>query len=149
MASKGFGDKFGLQGGFDYRQVTDDGDVGVFNRDFEHGFLTATLTNTLPAQLELSVTGDLWYSTGDDITTWGLDLARKFGERWGASIGSYFSLFKYDVSQNTEQNDVRTYYAGVRWRQSASAAWDLRYEYEDDPGFGYFQTLRVGAVWQF
>lgn len=149
MASKGFGDKLGLQGGFDLRRVTDESDVGVFNRDFQHGFVTATLTNTLPADLELSVTGDLWYSTGDDITTWGLDLSRQFGDRWGASIGSYFSLFKYDVAQAEEQNDVRTYYAGVRWRQSVAAAWDLRYEYEDDPGFGTFQTLRLGAVWQF
>jgi hypothetical protein len=148
MASKGFSDKVGLQAGFDIRRVSDDGDVGEFNRDFEHGFLTATLTNTLPAKLDLSVTSDLWYSGSDDITTWGVDLSRKFGSTWNASIGSYFSLFKYDLFEVSEKNDVRTYYANVRFRQSV-LSWDVRYEYEDDPGFGYFQTLRVSALWQF
>jgi hypothetical protein len=148
MASKGFGDRVNLQGGFDIRRVTEQGDVGEFNRDFEHGFLTGTLSNTLPLALDLSVTGDLWYSTGDDITTWGVDLSRKFGARWGASIGSYFSLFKYDLFENHEHQDVRTYYATLRFKQAATV-WDLRYEYEDDPGFGYFQTLRLGATWSF
>jgi hypothetical protein len=149
MASKGFGDKLGLQGGADFRTVSDASDVSTFNRDFQHGFVTATLSNVLPAKLVLSATADLWYGSGDDITTWGVDLSRKMGDGWSTSIGSYFSMFKFDIVQDIEEHDVRTYYANVHWRQTTSRSWDLRYEYEDDPGFGYFQTLRLGAVWQF
>jgi hypothetical protein len=148
LATKDFGERFSLQGGADFRRMEHEGDIGEFNRDFDHGYLTAVFKDVLASELDLSLTGDLWYGGGSDITTWGADLSRKIGSHWTAGVGSYFSMFKYDLFASTERDDVRTYYAGARWK-NGSLAWDVRYEYEDAQHTGTFNTLRMGATWSF
>ena len=75
-------------------------------------------------------------------------MSRPFGSGVDASLGSYYSLFKYDLFSIEERDDVRTYYLALRWKRSSASAFDLRYEYEDSE-FGDFQTLRLGARWSF
>jgi hypothetical protein len=148
LASKDFGDKLSFQGGADFRRMEHQDDIGEFNRDFDHGYLTALLKNLFTSQLDLSLTGDLWYGGGSDITTWGADLSRKIGSHWTAGVGSYFSLFKYELFANAERDDVRTYYVNARWK-NGSLSCDVRYEYEDAQHTGTFNTLRLGATWSF
>lgn len=137
-----------LQGGADVRRVSDSSDIGQFNRDFERGFLTTTLSDILPLDLSLSLTGEVWNSPDSDIETWGFDVSRQFQRRVDASLGSYYSLFKYDYFQVVERDDVRTYYITLRWKENSAATFDVRYEFEDSD-LGDFQTFRVGAKWQF
>ncbi|HTF91192.1 MAG TPA: hypothetical protein VK843_22460 [Planctomycetota bacterium] len=148
LVSKALGDSLLLQGGADVRRVSDDSDIGQFNRDFERSFVTATIGEPLPLQLSLSLTGEVWNSPDTQIETWGADLSRPFGSGVDASIGSYYSLFKYDLFSIEERDDVRTYYLALRWKESSASAFDLRYEFEDSE-FGDFQTLRLGARWSF
>jgi len=148
LASKALGEALLLQGGADVRRVSDDSDVGQFNRDFERTFLTATVGEALPMRLSLSVTGEVWNSRNTDISTWGVDLSRSFGKSVDASLGSYYALFKYDLFSIEERDDVRTYYLVLRWKRTGASAFDLRYEFEDGD-LGDCQTLRLGARWQF
>jgi hypothetical protein len=148
LASKTLNESLQLQGGLDVRRVSDDSDVGQFNRDFERTFLTATASDLLPKSVTLSVTGEVWNSPDSDIQTWGADLSRKFAPSLDASVGSYYALFKYDLFSIEERNDVRTYYLFLRWKRTAASAFDLRYEFEDSD-FGDFHTLRLGSTWRF
>jgi len=147
LASKSLGESLLLQGGADVRRVSDDADIGEFNRDFERGYLTFTHGDLLPLSLSLSLTGEVWNSSDDDIQTWGLDLSRRLGPELDASIGSYYSLYKYDAFSVEERDDVRTYYLVLRWKQSRVSAFDFRYDFEDSE-IGDYQTLRLGATWQ-
>lgn len=148
LASQGFED-WSLEGGFDLRRVEDQGDVGQFNRDFERYFLTvASSQGLLPWNLEAALTGDTYYSEGDDVRSFGGELSRAVGRGAEVSAGTYYSLYKYDIFQNQERDDVRTYFARL-WREIGERrTFDLRYEYEDDEHEDY-HTLRVGTTWHF
>jgi hypothetical protein len=148
LVSKGFGKKVNVQAGLDIRRVTHDDDLGEFNRDFERYFLTGILTDVLPAELVLSVTGEIWDSDSTGIASAGADLSRRFSGKLDTSVGTYYSLYKTDVFNDMERDNVRTYYFRLRYRQGPSLSWDLRYELESvDPG--PFNTLIAGLVWHF
>ena len=149
LASKSFGGTWSLEGGFDVRRVDDEGDIGQFNRDFERYFATvASSQGLLPWDLEAALTVDSYDSQGDDVRSFGGDLARAVSQRDEVSVGTYYSLYKYDIFQNEERDDVRTYFARLRRELGESRTFDLRYEYEDDDDEDY-HTLRVGTTWQF
>lgn len=147
LASKGIGDNVIVQGGADLRRVEDEDDVGAFNRDFERYFLITTFDD-LPHDLSLALTGETWKSAGSDIDSWGVDVSRDFGEEMTASLGTYYSLFKYNYYLDEERDHVRTYFANVRLRKGGSASFDMRYEFEDND-FDEFHVLRLGATWRF
>jgi hypothetical protein len=132
----------------DLRRVSDEDDIGDFNRDFERYFLRANLDDTLPAELDLGVVGEVWVSDGSDITTWGLDLERKFGAALEASAGTLFALYQFDVATEEERQDVRTWFLRMRWKRTKSTTVDAEYNYEDSDGTD-FHTLRLGATWRF
>lgn len=147
LASKGFGERFAAEGGMDLRRVLDADDIGQFNRDFERYY--STLTFSGPTQkVNLSVTGELWDSPDSKIRTIGADLSQEFDERWRGSLGTYYSLFKYELYLNEERDDVRTYYLRVRFKRTEATTFDLHYEFEDDD-LDRFHVLRLGMAWRF
>jgi hypothetical protein len=148
LASKSLGPHFDLQTGVDFRRVAEAADVGEFNRDFNRFFATTGIRGVLPASLDLSLTGEVWDSQESEIRTFGADLSRRIGETIDASLGTDYSLFKYDLYQNRELDDVRTWYLQVAWKRSAATTFDLRYEVEDDSTDTY-TSLRLGAIWRF
>ena len=147
LLSKGFESGITLEAGLDLRRVEDSSDVGEFNRDFERYHLT-TILDDLPAELELSLTGEIWESDQSDIDSWGIDLRREFSGGFTASIGSYFSLFKYQLYTDEEREDVRTWYTSLAWRRTEGPRFDVRYEFED-ADLDEFHYLRLGATWSF
>ena len=147
LFSKGFEAGITLEAGFDLRLVDDSNDVGEFNRDFERYHLTTTL-DELPADLELSLTGELWESEDSDIRSWGLDLRRQLTDELSATVGTYFSLFKYELYTDEEHEDVRTWYTALAWRRAKGPRFDVRYEFED-ADIDQFHYLRLGATWSF
>ncbi|MEW6071260.1 MAG: hypothetical protein AB1726_01520 [Planctomycetota bacterium] len=148
QVSKGFGERLEVAGGFDTRRVDDENDIGRFNRDFDRFYVTAILLETLPADTILSLTGEVWDSEGQDIETWGIDLENELDETLRASLGSYYSLYKYYLDSDSERENVRTYYAEVRKKVTAATALSARYEYEDEE-LDEYHTLRVGMTWRF
>lgn len=148
MAAKRLNERIALQAGVDLRRVDDSGDVGMFNRDFDRGFATATLEDVLPAGIVLALTGEIWDDSGSSIDTWGADLSREFGADFFGSLGSYYALYKSDLFATTESQDVRTWYARLRWKASPSTNWDVRYDAEDSD-LDWFHMLRVTMTWRF
>ena len=122
-------------------------DVAEFNRDFERWYATTTFEDLLPAKIALGLTGEVWDAESDEVRTWGVDLSRKMSARLRASVGSYYSLYKYDLFLLRERNDVRTYYFKLRFKGGSAWSWDASYEHEvslDD-----YDTLRLGVTWHF
>lgn len=146
--SKGIGERATLQAGIDVRRVTDDADIGDFNRDYERYFLSASVEEVSSAELRLTVTGDAWRSDGLDTTSLGLDVTKPLTERSECSVGTYYSLFKYDPFLEDEREDVRTYYARLRLSRSKDLAFQGSYELEDDE-FETYHVVQLGATWRF
>jgi hypothetical protein len=147
LASKGFGDALNVNVGVDSRWLDDEGDVGEFNHEFERYYLSTVFTELFVEGLELTLTADYWDDDQQDIRTWGADLHQELGA-FDASLGSYYSLYKYDLFLATERDDVRTYYTKVRYDHDDSMSMDLALDYEDDD-FEEYVTLRLGVRWLF
>ncbi|MCB9916156.1 MAG: hypothetical protein H6828_13595 [Planctomycetes bacterium] len=146
--SKVFGDTLELFGGLDLRRVEDAADIGRFNRDFDRYYVTAALPELLPLDTTLSATGEWWDSDQNDVTSWGLDLTSQLDDDTTASLGSYYSLYKYYFDVGDEREDVRTYYVEIKNDYSESVRLRARYEYEDEP-IDTFHSLRLGVTWRF
>lgn len=146
--SKGVGEYATLEAGVDVRRVSDDADIGDFNRDYERYFLSASVEEVSSAALRLSATGDAWRSDGLDTTSLGLDVSKAFSDRCECSIGTYYSLFKYDPFLDDERQDVRTYYVRLRLARSRNIALRGSYEFEDDE-FETYHVVKLGATWRF
>lgn len=142
------GDHTVLDLGFDMRRVDDSGDVGEFNREWERYYATVTRSDLGKEGLALALTADLWDDDDRDINSFGADLSYDPEQRWKASVGTYYSLYKYVFLELDEREDVRTYYLRTTYDLTKSAALELLYEYEDDDFDGY-HTLRLGARWRF
>lgn len=146
-ASKGFGERWRLEAGVEARRLEDDGDEGAFNHDFDRVWATATVAR-LPLELELALTGERWDAGDDGVDAWGAELSRLLASGARLSVGTDYALYKVDLFQLEERTDVRTWYARWRERRGAGWAWDLGYEYQDDPGAD-LHTLRIGGTWSF
>jgi hypothetical protein len=137
-----------LDGGIDLRRVEDSSDIGENNRDWERYYVTANVGDVFVSGLTASVTADFWDGDGRDIQTWGADFSRDFGKAWQGSAGSYFSLYKYDIFNNSERDDVRTYYVRAKWIRSDALTFAATIDFENDD-FEQYETLRLEAIWHF
>jgi hypothetical protein len=146
--SKSLSSHLHLEAGYDARRVDEAQNVGAFNHDYDRGYATLSLQGLLPGALDLSLTGDVWDSQQSDMRTLGAELARTFAERLDAALGTYYSLYEYDLFQARELDHVRVWYLKLVLDRSAPLRFDLRYEFEDDP-IDQFQALRMGATWRF
>jgi hypothetical protein len=147
VASKSWDDDFDLDGGVDVRRVTDQSDVGDFNRDFERYHVTGTRHHVFTDKLSLGLTGELWDSGGTSQQSWGLDATHEWS-RLRASLGTYYALFKNDFFSGEERDHVRTWYAALRYLTVSRTTWTLGYDLEDTSE-GNFHTVRLGAIWRF
>lgn len=148
LASKAVGEHLNLDLGLDVRWLDDQGDTGEFNHEFERYYLSTVFPDLVVDGLELTLTADVWEDDQQDVRTWGVDLRREFKEQFEASLGSYYSLYKYDLFLNSERDDVRTYYAKLVYDHTQSLSLHLGLDYEDDD-FEEYLTPRVGARWSF
>src|SRR6185503_544996 len=130
--SHAFGAHTVIDAGLDARRVNDSDDVGEFNREWERYYATATLRDLFTPGLALSATADRWDDDDQDTSSLGADLSYAAEERWKAAIGSYYSLYKYELLELSERDDVRTYYLRASRELSARLDLDLVYEFEDD-----------------
>lgn len=134
--------------GVEARRVRDSGDVSEFNRDWERGYATIVWRDALAPGLALSLTGDQWDGDQRDVGSVGADATYERTRDWRASIGTSYALYKYDLFSQSERDDVRTWYARMRWKSSDALSFDFVYDYEDDDS-DEFHTVRVGALWRF
>ena len=143
-----FGRHAELELGFALRRVSDDGDVGEFNRDWQRLYATGTLSDLLAEGLSLGLTAERWDDEAEnDTDTLGADLTLQ-REAWRASLGSYYALYKYRLLELEEHEDVRTYYLRATRDLGTRLTLDLLYELEDDE-LETYHLLSFGATWRF
>jgi len=147
-AGHAFGDHFDVSGGVDFRRVTNDGDEGAFNHDFERFYVVPMLLGLPDEDTTISLTGELWVATPERITSVGGELDHALSKEVHANVGTNYSLYKYDIFQAKELDRVRTYYAGLDWKASKKLRLRIDYTYEQDP-FDRYQTVRMRATWTF
>lgn len=148
LASKGITDWLLLEGGVDVRNVSDEDDEGEFNRDFSRYYVNVGLLDLTSHEIDLTITGDSYDSDRSDVRTWGADVSWDATERLETAVGSYYSLYKYDLFLNEERDDVRTYYVRLDYEQTRNLSFDLDYEFEDEDLDDY-HTVKVGVSWRF
>jgi hypothetical protein len=149
QASKGLGERYRLDGGLDLRRLDEGSAEGSFNRDYDRGWLSLVLLDLARVKgLTLTLTGDVWSSSDQDVETWGADLSRKFDNGLTLSGGSNYALYRYDFFLNRERDDVRSWY--LRMRKKLGDSWSLEgaYDFQDDSEDSY-HVLTLGAVWRF
>ena len=136
------------QGGVDIRRVTDRGDIAEFNRDFERVYLTFTAANVGWNGLSIALTGDAWHSDAQRVLTWGIDIEKDVAEGLTASVGSYFSLYKFDLFLDSERDNVRSWFAKLRHKAADDLTFDASYELEDSD-ITQDHVFRMGVQWRF
>lgn len=145
--SRGLGEHALVDLGYDIRRVDDAADVGEFNRDWERYRAALTLRDLAVEGLALTLSGDRWNDESRDTGGLGADASWDGGD-WRASLGTYYALFKYELLELEEREDVRTYYARVVRDLGKALRLDLTYELEDDD-LDVYHTVRLGALWRF
>ncbi|MBI2191656.1 MAG: hypothetical protein HYU36_06710 [Planctomycetes bacterium] len=148
LVSKGIGEHFIAEGGLDVRRVWNDRDIGNFNREFDRYFATLSTIDFPLEGSSVSVTGDLWDSPQRDINSIGFDFSHQFTKKFKASLGTYYSLFKYDFLGNQERDDLRTYYVKLTYKLTRHLKVTAGYEFEDDAPDEYHE-LKVTVQWSF
>ena len=134
--------------GFDAREVDDSSDVGTFNHDWRRYYGALTLHELFGKPYTARFEADNYDDDHSDVVAYGGSLTREIGETLDATVGTYYSRYKYDLFTGAEKDDVQTYYAKVVWRQSKTWSFDVLYEYEDDD-LDEYHTLRCGALCRF
>jgi hypothetical protein len=109
---------------------------GSTDEEFNHEFDCYNITfgvHDLPVKgLSASATG-YWYEgkqSSPSAGTFGGDISYAWNKNLRTSAGASYNLYKYDLFQNVENEDVRTYYFKQRWRPKRWASLDFDYEYE-------------------
>lgn len=133
--SKGFYDVFMLDAGLQIRVLQDEADAGQYNREFNRYYVTGTIMKLFMEGLSLSGTLEMWHShtlgeADRNIVTGGGEIAYKHGRTFQASAGTSYALYKYDFYTNFERDDVRTYFARVKYRFAKRYLIELKYELE-------------------
>ncbi len=161
---KGIGNHMGINIGASLRELKDESDENSFNNDFERYYITYSLFDYPLKGLTTTVTGEDYETAGDDIQSISFDVTHNFSKNLKISLGTYYSLYKYDttsgvdltalnsMSEDTffpvdslnesERDNVRSYYLKVKKRFFDN--WEIwgKYEYEnfDSDIFHTFQT---------
>lgn len=148
LGSKGLSEHTSLDVGLEQRWLESSSDEGEFNHEFGRWYLSTIFSDVAHEGLDLTLTADVWDDDQQTVQTWGADVSQEVGERIDASLGSYYSLYKYDLFVDRERDNVRTYYSKLRYEQSDSLSFDIELNYENDD-YDRYASVRLGATWQF
>ena len=132
------------EAGFEFRRLNERTDESAFNHEFVRYFATLSLADLLIEGLSLTLNGDCWDTrrpSGGDNYTVGGDIDYGIGKKFKASLGTAYSLYRYDYDIEQERDDVRTYYAGVKFWPINMLMLGLSYDIEDDD-FELYHTLK-------
>ena len=147
LISKTLVEKLTVSAAADLRRVASAADVGVYNRDYDHYYANAVLADLWVSGLSVTGTLDLWDSNGQLLKSGGCDASYAFGQET-VSLGTYYSLYKFDLFTNTERDHVRTYFLRLRHAATDALTFEGNYEFEDTDLAG-FHRLRLGVTWRF
>jgi len=145
---KFFGTRYAVDLGYSTRKVLESANIGDFNRDFERASAAFTVSDLLFANLSITASGDRWTSDADEFFSGGADVTYAFKRIGRLSIGTYYSLYKYDNVYQLEEHDrVRTYY--VSTRLPIMKQFSLNGSYELEKGVDEFRVVKAGIRYDF
>jgi hypothetical protein len=141
-------DHVGVAVGSEIRRLSDRNDERAFNREFEHYHADLTLQDLGVKGLSLTLSGNLWQSTGEAFRAVAGDLEYRPDRDLRLTLGSAYDLFRYDAFDDRERLHVRSWHLRADRRVGAALRVDGSYEYErsDDDEFHQF---RLGVTWTF
>ncbi len=146
--SKLLSENFAVDGGFTVRQLIDDAKDSPFNREFFRGWLTLSSIKWPTDCLSLSLTGEYWDGDNDKTASAGFETVWRPCDPLRFTVGSYYSLYKYDLFTVDERQDATTLYLKIRWKLPEDLRFDGRYEYETGDE-GTFHSVLLGLTWSF
>ena len=110
------------------RQLLDNDDEGVFNREFSRAYLSLHGIDLPVEKVSASLTGEAWLTDSDDIYSLGGDVTWRPDFGWRFSTGYYYSLFKIDRISLKEREKVQTVF--VKGKGPVVGPLDLLVAYE-------------------
>lgn len=135
--SKGmFNDSVTLSCGGELRLLQSKGDESEFNHSYTHDYLAVTIDDFFIKGMNIGLHGDFFKGIGSDninsIITGGGEIEYKNNQTYNVTLGSYYSLYKYDyyddVDQVDEKTNVYTIYSKGRYYIYPWLYADARYE---------------------
>lgn len=127
---KGFGEKFGVSSGIDYRRLIDEDDENTFNRDYNRTFISFMINNVLLKESKFAFTLEYWNIEGiDHSADIAIDFDKKIG-KFDFGGGTGYSVYKYNFTGSNElaailddeytrdieqKINVRTYYLRIKY----------------------------------
>ncbi|MCY3023126.1 MAG: hypothetical protein NTW87_29470 [Planctomycetota bacterium] len=144
VVSKGWTDKFWMEGGAAVRRLAHVNTEGQFNREFDRFYATFQIRDLPLKGFTYSINGSQWDGRGHAPNTQQLggDITYAWKREFESSVGTDYALYKYDFFRNMERDQVRTYYVKQRWRPTRWATLDVHYDYERSRS-DTFHTLEV------
>ncbi len=148
QVTKLFGDNFSIDLGATVRQLANDANESSFNREFYRLWLTLSSHKWPTDELSIAITGEWWDGSDDQIFTAGTEIDWRPTKELRFTIGSFYSLYKYDLFLVDEREDVTTIFLRARWQVIKNLRLDGRYEYETGDE-GNFHSFWAGFTWRF
>jgi len=145
-----FGARYAVDLGYFQRELIKSAESGTFNREYARASAGFQVNGFLFSQLSLLVTGERWDSEEQGFSSAGADLTYAFGRSGKAgslSLGTYYSLYKYDESLQEERDRVRTYY--LKGRAALATQLSLTAAYELERSIDRYQTAKLGVRYDF
>lgn len=137
-----------LDVGADARRLSDRGEEAAFNREFERYHADLTLLDLGARGLSLTLSGNLWQSSGETFRTIAGDLEYRPDADLRLTLGTAYDLFRYDAFAGRERVHVRSWYLRVDRRVDTTLRVDGGYEHERDD-LDEFHLFRLGITWTF
>ena len=142
------GSRYAVDLGYSRRTVLDSANVGQFNRDFSRTSAAFSMSDLFLANLSLTVNGDRWTSDANEYLAGGIDVTYAFKRSGRVSVGSYYSLYKYDETYYLGEHDrVRTYY--ISTRIPIARQFSMNASYELEKGVDTFDVMKAGVRYDF
>jgi hypothetical protein len=142
-------DQWVLQGGLAYRGLFDDMDESRYNREYTYYYFTASVLDLADRRMDITANAIGYSASGDwQTATITGDVTWRFNQKWRASIGIDYQLYKYDYLQDVEREDVYTYYLRVRWKATKTQEGSLLF-FIDDDRYTEFFSLFLYWTWRF
>jgi hypothetical protein len=127
-------------------------DRGPFDREFTRKYVDGEITDFIVPGLSWTVIAEWWDSGQRTFRTLGTDLSysvkRKSGKQAKVSVGTSYSLFKYDYYIDLgAREQVRTYYFTSKYPLGAQVSVNAGYEFER--GIENYQTVKAGMRYDY
>ncbi|MHC4547639.1 MAG: hypothetical protein ACYTEZ_02595 [Planctomycetota bacterium] len=137
-----------FQGGLSHRQLENESNEGTFNHEYNHGYLAATRVDAWTPGLDLTLTANGYQSSSNDLAAVTTTADYRVSPRVRVTGGIDYSFYKYIWFNNTEHEDVWTYFARVRW-EAAKRTIVTGGVSVDDARFDTWTTVFVRVTFRF